>query len=178
MRTTSAAPLLLLLAIAGCGSARSASPRATLPPDSAALLRVALQHARPAYPTHAEALRANVYAAREPAAAGILGAPTPPPTPPSTPESTRESARPLPVPPAGPHRYGIQIAAFRDEASASLAASDARRHFPDLTTVVESADGWFRVALAGWPDEGGAQAALDTIRLLYSAAWVRALPVP
>lgn len=178
MKGSPTAPLLLLLAITGCGSARTATPRASLPPDSVALLAEALQRARPAYPTQTEALRSGIYASREPAVGPVLGTPGPRQEPPAPSSISRPPAEGLPEAPARPHRFGVQIAAFRDQASAALAAADAHRHFPDLVAIVEPGDGWFRVALAGWPDESGAQAALGSIRLLYSGAWVRSLPVP
>lgn len=192
MRLT-AVPLLGLAALAACAPARAAAPRASLPPDSLALLRQALDRVRPAFQTQAEAIRAGVYARRETGPL-VLGEPSavppaaPPPAPPAVPPGVPVApppaapepapARPdLPVPPRE-HAYVVQIAAYRDEASARAASEDALRTFPTLVPVVEVADGWFRVALAGWPDEHAARAALPPIREIYPSAWVRQRPVP
>lgn len=191
------AQLLALAALAACAPARASAPSASLPPDSLALLRQALERVRPAYPTQAEAIRAGVYAAR-PSGPPVLGepsstAPTPPPAAPprqdpSVPTKPEPAApeppprRPAPPPavpaPAPDVRWVVQIAAYRDEASARAAAADALRTFPTLVPVVEVADGWFRVALAGWAEEHGARAALPDIREVYSSAWVRPRSVP
>lgn len=189
--------LLTLAAVAGCAPARAAAPRASLPPDSLALLRQALERVRPGFPTQAEAIRAGVYDAR-PAGPPVLGEPSSaPPTPPPAslpPQEPRvptqpEPSAPEPPPrraparssgpaPAGDHAWVVQIAAYRDEASARAAVADALRTFPTLVPVVEVADGWFRVTLAGWADEHGARAALPDIREIYSSAWVRPRSVP
>lgn len=179
--------VLVVLLLAGCASARPARPAATLPPDSAALLRQALERVRPAYRTQDEALRSGVYAAGQAPGRPVRAAQ--PPGPPvlgrerggsSGPEPRRAPRGPdAPQPvPAIEHRFAIQIAAFRDRASADAAAADARRHFGDLTVLVEPAGEWFRVALAGWRDESAARQALAPIQTLYPSAWVRHLAVP
>ena len=192
MRVT-AIMALALVALAACAPARAAAPRASLPPDSLALLRQALERVRPAFPTQAEAIRAGVYARRDagplvlgepsavPAAAPPDASPPPPPVVPARPQpAAPEPAPALPDAPVASreHAYVVQIAAYRDEPSARAAAADALRTFPTLVPVVEVSDGWFRVALAGWPDEQAARAALPPIREIYSSAWVRPRAVP
>lgn len=195
-----AAGLLVLLAGTACATPRAAAPRATLPPDSLELLRQALERVRPGYATQADALRAGVYGGREAAVAArpepAVAAPVPPPAPaappvrepppqqnPSLPPAAPPPPAPAPAPPGIPApdpdgRYVVQIAAFRDEASARLAAADAARSFPALVPLIEVADGWFRLALAGWAQEHDARGALPMLRELYPSAWVRGRGVP
>lgn len=155
-RARAASLLLAVLLPAGCGPAARA-PRARLSPDSAAALQRAIRMARPAFATQSDALRAGVYAAA-PAPGGA--------SPPAAPT----------VPPEG--AFVIQIAAFRDAASAEGVAAVARRDFPDLTVVVEVAGGVHRVALAGWPSTTAAEAALTGVRARFPTAWVRQRPLP
>ena len=192
MRARGLALALVVVAVQGCGAARAATPTATLPPDSVELLRRALERARPGFPTQADALRSGVYqpddvaaAPREeravrpvaPAPPADPGSAPPRPTPPPAPADRPSPPRPDP-PGSAPARFGIQIAAFRDAASADFAAREARRTFPDLTVTATAADGWFRVIVAGWARESDAAAALPAVRARYPSAWVRALPLP
>lgn len=195
-----AAGLLVLLAGTACATPRAAAPRATLPPDSLELLRRALERVRPGYATQAEALRSGTYRGHEaPVAARPeppVAAPIPPSAPvprplrdpppqqnPSLPPTAPGPSAPAPAPPGMPApdpdgRYLVQIAAFRDEAAARLAAADAARAFPALVPLIELADGWFRLALAGWTREHDARGALPVLRELYPGAWVRGRGVP
>lgn len=191
--------LLAVTALPGCGAARAAAPRETLPPDSVELLRRALERARPAFQTQAEALRSGVYDRAAPTAdtparradpprpatpAGSQTDPSrrPPPPPADRPERSERPERPErprpEAPEVGSHRFGIQIAAFRDGPSAEIAAVEARRSFPELTVSASEAEGWFRVIVAGWAAESDAVAALPAVRSRYPSAWVRRLSVP
>lgn len=192
MRGPRLALILGVVVLQGCGASRAAAPSATLPPDSAELLRRALERVRPAFPTQEEAIRAGVYAGRTAAAspadepvgipprspAPVTGAAAPSPDAPPAPPRERSSPD-HPDPAAeGARRFGIQVAAFRDAVSADLAAAEARRTFPRLDVSATLADGWFRVILTGWALETEATAALPAVRSRYPSAWVRPLPVP
>lgn len=189
MRTRVFAVGLALVALQGCGAARAAAPSATLPADSVELLRQALERVRPAFPTQAEALRSGIY---DRTAAPAAAQPAPPIAPDHPRRSDPDPPRRLPpsAPPERPaephrdppeaetHRFGIQIAAFRDAASADIAAAEARRSFPDLTVSATQAEGWFRVIVMGWARETDAAAALPAIRSRYPSAWIRGLALP
>jgi len=160
------------LATAACAPAPPRAGRpAPLSADSAALLERAIRLARPGFPTQQEALRAGAY--RHPDAAVAAGpVPAPPAEVRSAPD-TRSS-------------YVIQIAAFRDRASAEALAREARERFPDLGAVVEEEGDLFRVALGdrmragpvGWAEAGDAERVLPRVREGYPAAWVRGRNVP
>lgn len=153
---------LLALAVGGSACAprsSGAGRRAPLPRDSAAALERAVRMARPGFETQDEALRAGAY------------------------RGTADSAAPVPAaPPAALETPGggfvIQIAAYRDRASAEVAARDAQRSFPALEVVVEEGGGYFRVALAGWRTAAEAAAPLSRVKASYPGAWVRARSVP
>src|SRR5690606_12801414 len=160
------------LAPAACAPAPPRTGRpAPLSADSAALLERAIRLARPGFPTQQEALRAGAY--RHPDAAVAAGpVPAPPAEVRSAPD-TRSS-------------YVIQIAAFRDRASAEPLAREARERFPDLGAVVEEEGDLFRVALGdrmragpvGWAEAGDAERVLPRVREGYPTAWVRGRNVP
>lgn len=162
---------LLLGTAAACARPVPRAARRTLSPDSAAALRAAIRMARPAYATQEEALRAGVYAVPAPV---LAVAPTPAPAPAPT---RTASGRTAPADESPARVFLIQIAAFRDSASAEASASEARRLFPHLRAEVRPEPPLFRVALAGWPDSLAAEDALVRVREVYPSAWVRR-PVP
>lgn len=165
---------LFLLASAACGGGRAprSGPR-PLPADSAAMLERAVKRARPAFATQDEALRAGAYRMAVEAAPPVPEQAEPAPLPPAP--AAAAVARPeQSVDPA----FVIQIAAFRDVASAQVAAGEARRSFADLEVRVEHEGGLFRVALAAWPSAEEAQRALERVRVRYPTAWVRPGSLP
>lgn len=168
--------LLLALGVAACAPRGTRAGRtAPLSPDSAAALERAVRLARPAYATQEEALRAGAYlAAPEPARAEApVELPGDAPRPPALLGSPAPAGDPAERP-----AFVIQIAAYRDRASAEIAARDAARAFPDLESLVEEGNGYFRVALSGWRTAAEAEAPLARVREAYPGAWVRARTVP
>jgi len=144
-----------------CSVAREPQPRRVLSPDSMELLQRAILRARPAYGTHAQALRAGVYGDLDQALAQAVER-TPevgPPTPPR-----------LSVPDG---EWVIQVGAYDNPAQAETAAEQARRRFPNISVVVERASGMHRVALSGWPSAGEAERRLGEVRRVYPDAWIR-----
>jgi cell division protein FtsN len=189
--------LVCLAVFGGCAAEQPArmGPRA-LPADSAAILATALQRARPAFDTQAEALRAGVYRAAPPhAAAAAASAPV-----------TRPAAPNPAVPPAAPAQrpddvmvrqrssepgrvtgdrsgatraeYVVQIAAFHDLSSAERAATLARRNLPGIPVRIDEDAGLYRVSMGRWLDAAAAGLRLDEIREFYPSAWVRLRAVP
>lgn len=187
--------LLLGSGLAACGTGQAARPSARpLPADSAALLARALKEVRPAYRTQDEALAAGIYATslahlpRRDSAMADRRRDAPPalprtgradteanPTPP-------RNAPPIPAPPDRTSQpeggYVVQVAAFRDEASALGAAARARREFPLQHVIVEEREGFHRLALGTWPSREEAEQELVRIRSVYPSAWVRLRSVP
>jgi cell division septation protein DedD len=186
--------VLFLTVFSGCSAERpgqTTGPR-PLPADSAAMLTAALQRARPAYDTQAEALRAGVYRPVVPFAAAHPGSsPDPSPTPTTgapaarRPEDATVRQRPSePRPDAGVRpaaaraEYVVQIAAFQDLSSAERAASTARRDLPGLVVRIDQDAGLFRVSIGRWLDAAAAGLRLHEIREFYPSAWVRVRSVP
>lgn len=192
-------PCLLVLALlvalpSGCAPrpAVRGAPR-PLPPDSAALLARALRTARPAFDTQEEALRSGVYAAAEPPAPVAVAPPplqgrplpSPPPstaTPPARPTPAAAPAPAAPAPPAADvsesGAFVIQVAAFRDEASARAALVAALRDHPRLLPRVEEGGGLYRVILGGWQDVAAAEGRLAELQEAYPTAWIRRRTLP
>jgi cell division septation protein DedD len=162
--------LVLAVVLAGACAPVGAPPAPPRPlsADSLALLEEAVQRARPAYPTQAEALRAGVYGRRAEAAAPVPAAPRDPPAEPRAPVPV-----PAPVPgsPGGP--YVIQIGAFPDRAAAEAAGARARTLLGEVEISYEWAGEFLRVAVGGWPTLAEAERALPEIRRVYPDAWAR-----
>jgi hypothetical protein len=155
--------LFVVLLLPACAHGPAVrSPVSALSPDSLALLNEALQQVRPAYSAQRDALRAGVYGERRP----------------PDPSGRRRTA---------PHVLGtamvegpfvIQIAAYREEATAEAAAREAQRLFPSLRTIVEAHGGYHRIAFTGWQNSSAAEAELRAVRRIYPGAWVRRRAVP
>jgi cell division septation protein DedD len=164
--------LVLAVVLAGACAPVGAPPAPPRPlsADSLALLEEAVQRARPAYPTQAEALRAGVYGRRAEAAAPVPAAPRDPPAEPRAPVPV-PAPEPVPGSPGGP--YVIQIGAFPDRAAAEAAGARARTLLGEVEISYEWAGEFLRVAVGGWPTLAEAEQALPEIRRVYPDAWAR-----
>jgi len=145
-----------------CAVGREPQPRRQLSPDSMEVLERAILRARPAYRTHAQALRAGIYGdVEQPAALAAEPAAAAP-----------ESPRPSQVAATG-GSWVIQVGAYESGGQADAAAAEARRRFPDVSVIVERGSGAYRVALSGWPSAGEAERRVGEVRRVYPDAWVR-----
>jgi cell division septation protein DedD len=164
--------LVLAAVLAGaCASVGTPpAPPRPLSADSLALLEEAVQRARPAYATQAEALRAGIYGRRAEAAAPVQAMPRDPPAEPRPPAP---APVPVPVPgsPGGP--YVVQIGAFPDRSAAEAAGARARTLLGEVEISYEWAGEFLRVAVGGWPTLAEAERALPEIRRVYPDAWAR-----
>jgi cell division septation protein DedD len=134
---------------------------------------------RDAAPAGRSPMAAAADAAAAARAAGSPGAarePEPAATVPARPPGHEPMRLPTPAPVSVD--YVVQIAAFRDGASAHAALQLARREHPELAVSLESHDGVHRVVLGGWSDMAAAEARLPELRRLYPAAWARRRAVP
>ncbi|CAN5761746.1 hypothetical protein BH23GEM6_BH23GEM6_05720 [soil metagenome] len=197
-RTVGVRAILLGIVVAtpglsGCLSQQPAIPGTrALPADSAALLASAMRAARPAFSTQDEALRSGVYQDLATMRASTAARPAPAASPATSAPAPALPSSPAPAPRAntipgrapefiGPSRAGrhvVQVAAFRDLASAQRAAIEASRVFPDLSTDVEEQSGLFRVSVGSWNDAVAANEQLNRIHEIYPSAWVRTRSVP
>lgn len=178
-RRLTALALLGLSLAAACapGPAPRTRPR-TPPADSAAALRRALSAVVPAHRTQEEAIAAGVYRsqAAPPAGTPAAGAPAIP-----APEPERRAARPEPLrgeAHAAEAAWAIQIAAFRDEASARALARGAAARLPGWPARVVLEDDLHRVLLVAWPSSAAAERDLAAVRAIYPSAWIRPGIVP
>jgi hypothetical protein len=146
------AALLLIAALGACGGPEppAATPRASLPPDSLAVLREAVARVRPAFTTQEEALAAGVYGLER-----------------------VEGARPASMAP-----WVVELAEFTTWEEAEVTATRHEGWASPAILVIEVHGRSVRLAAAGWDERTAAESYRLRARERFPAARVRPRGAP
>jgi cell division protein FtsN len=153
--------ILCLGVLGGCSAEPPArmGPR-VLPADSAAILATAVQRARPAYETQAEALRSGVYRSAPPVTAPPITAP-----PVTAPAATAPAgAAPQVAPPREPSPVNPPVAPTRGQDDAVVRRQQTSDPPPVTSNRSEAARAEYVVQIAAFRDLSSAERAAATAR--------------